>query len=87
LADYDALARRWVSEVVLRRRHRTTRRVVGLAWADERPLLRAIPDRILEKYVTQLTVLPLPRVDTTLARQLGEVVEIRSLTDYEQAAR
>src|SRR5205807_1194345 len=36
LADYDAMARRWIEEVVLKRQHRTTGRVVGEAWAEER---------------------------------------------------
>src|SRR5207244_8810404 len=48
LADYDKLARRWIVEVVLHRRHRTTRRVVGEAWADERALLTPIPARVLD---------------------------------------
>src|SRR5207248_6452709 len=43
LAAYDALARRWIEEVVLVRRHRTTGRIVGEAWAEERPRLEAIP--------------------------------------------
>ena len=86
LADYDALARRWIQEVVLRRRHRTTKRIVGYAWADERPLLRAIPERVLAKYTANLSVLPLPVVSNE-QRQLGEVVQIRLLIDYEETAR
>ncbi len=46
LADYDAMAKRWVDEVVCRRRHRTTGKVVGEAWAKERELLRPLPARI-----------------------------------------
>lgn len=36
LADYDALAQRWIQEAVLKRTHRTTQRVVGEARLDER---------------------------------------------------
>src|ERR1700730_9934021 len=86
IADYDALARRWIQEVVLERRHRTTRRIVGYAWADERPLLRAIPERVLTKYTANLTVLPLPAVNNE-QRQLGDVVQIRLLSDYEEATQ
>lgn len=86
IADYDALARRWIQEVVLKRRHRTTRRIVGYAWADERPLLRAIPERVLTKYTANLTVLPLPAVNNE-QRQLGDVVQIRLLSDYEEATQ
>jgi hypothetical protein len=85
-ADYDALARRWIQEVVLRRRHRTTKRIVGYAWADERPLLRAIPERLLAKYTANLSVLPLAVVNNE-QRQLGEVVQIRLLSDYEEATQ
>jgi transposase len=86
LADYDALARRWIQEVVLKRRHRTTKRIVGHAWADERPLLRPIPERVLAKYTANLSVLPLLDVNNE-QRQLGEVVQIRLLSDYEEATQ
>jgi hypothetical protein len=33
---YDAAARRWALDVVATRRHRTTERIVGEAWAEER---------------------------------------------------
>lgn len=36
IADYDALARRRSLEVVAARDHRTTRRIVGEAWTQER---------------------------------------------------
>ena len=39
LAWYDAMARRWATEVVAMRRHRTTKRIVGEAWTEERALL------------------------------------------------
>jgi hypothetical protein len=86
LADYDALARRWIQEVVLRRQHRTTKRIVGRAWDDERPLLRAIPERVLAKYTANLTVLPL-RLLSGEQRQLGEIVQIRPLAEYEETVR
>ena len=47
LADYDEQVLRWCTEVVGARRHRTTKRVVAEAWAEERALLRPIPGRIL----------------------------------------
>ncbi len=47
MADYDELVLRWCTEVVGTRRHRTTKRVVAEAWAEERGLLRPIPERIL----------------------------------------
>jgi transposase len=83
LADYDALARRWIVEVVLRRRHRTTRRIVGEAWAEERALLTPIPARVLNSLAgdggpAQRAVV----VDLT-QRLLGEHVETRSLDEYE----
>jgi transposase len=85
LADYDALARRWIEQIVLRRRHRTTKRIVGEAWADERPRLRAIPDRILAGLGNPVIV-PLPgQVVDLQQRQLGEHVEQRQLGDYEVA--
>jgi hypothetical protein len=48
LADYDALARRWITVGVLPRRHRTTQQIVGDAWAAERPLLVPIRPQLLE---------------------------------------
>lgn len=87
LADYDAFARRWVEQVVLRRRHRTTGRVVGEAWAEERAFLRPIPARILATLGNPVIVpLPSSAVDLQL-RRLGEHVEMRDLAEYEEAAR
>ena len=86
LADYDALARRWIQEVVLKRKHRTTKRVVGEAWLEERLQLRSIPERVLAKYASNLPVLPMPTADR-VQRQLGEVVQLRALSDYEEVAR
>ena len=87
LADYDALARRWVEQIVLGRRHRTTKRLVGEAWAEERPLLRPIPARILNRLGNSVIV-PLPAsVYDARLRELGEQVEVRDLAEYEGLAR
>ena len=87
LADYDAMARRWIEQVVLGRRHRTTNRIVGEAWLEERVLLRPIPERILSSLGNPVIVpLPTPVVDLQL-RRLGERVEVRNLAEYEEAAR
>lgn len=82
LADYDRLARQWRDEVVLPRRQRTTGQVIAAAWEEERPLLRPVPQRLL-----QAAVMPVPapsRTDQT-ARLAGEHVEIRDLAEYEVA--
>ena len=86
LADYDALARRWIEEVVLRRRHRTTQRVVGEAWVEERALLRPIPERILARFGSP-TPAPAANVIDLHQRQLGERVAVRDLSEYEVVAR
>jgi hypothetical protein len=83
LADYDELARRWIVEVVLRRRHRTTRRVVGEAWADERSLLNPIPARVLAGPAGDGDTAPRAVVVDLTQRLLGEHVEVRSLDEYE----
>jgi hypothetical protein len=82
LADYDALARRWVEEVILRRRHRTTGRVVGEAWAAERPLLAPLPPRLLGG-ATGLPALPAAGPPEPRLRALGAHVEVRDLAEYE----
>jgi transposase len=82
LADYDRLARQWRDEVVLPRRQRTTGQVIATAWAAERPLLRTVPDRLLQAPA----VLSRPSVPSDpSARRLGEHVEIRDLAEYEVA--
>lgn len=86
IADYDALARRWIEEVVLLRRHRTTKRVVGEAWQEEIPELAAIPERVRAKFASNLVVLP-ALVPSPEQRGLGEVVQLRDLSEYEVAAR
>jgi transposase len=85
LVDYDTLARCWVEEVVLRRRHRTTKRVVGDAWIDEEPLLSAIPGRVLAGLAGDRPRVAAPVVVDITPRLLGEHVEVRSLGEYEAA--
>jgi len=86
LADYDALARCWIEEVVLVRRHRTTGRIVGEAWADERPRLDPIPPRILAglPVAPALAVAPAVVIDLEQRRR-GEHVQVRDLAEYEVA--
>jgi hypothetical protein len=71
--------------VVLHRRHRTTRRVVGEAWADERPLLTPIPARVLAGLAGDGDTAPRAVVVDLTQRLLGEHVEVRSLDEYEAA--
>ena len=89
LADYDALARGWVGEIVAPRRHRTTARIVGDAWAEERAVLRPIPARVLSRLAGD-DALPtppcsLPTVIDLEQRRRGEHVEVRDLAEYEVA--
>lgn len=86
LADYDALARQWVVEVVLGRRHRTTKRVVGQAWDEERTCLRPIPARLLVR-LDRPSVVTLPDNVIDLGQHgVGDHVEVRDLTEYEVVA-
>jgi hypothetical protein len=73
-ADYDQLGRTWIEEIVLPRRHRTTKRIVGDAWSQERPLLAPVPNRLLHLTRGLLT-----------AHRLGEHVQVRDLAEYEAA--
>ena len=84
LADYDALARRWIEEIVLVRRHRTTGRIVGEAWADERPLLEQIPPRLLAGLASGQAA-PTTLVIDLEQRRRGEQVQVRDLAEYEVA--
>ena len=87
LADYDAVAKRWVDEVVCQRRHRTTGRVVGEAWEEEWPRLRPLPSRILATLqAPPLLVLSGGGADP-VQRRLGERVEVRDLAEYEAVQR
>jgi transposase len=86
LADYDALARRWIGEVVCKRKHRTTGRIVGEAWEEERPQLMPIPPRILGSFAgDRVPSTPAPTVIDLAERRRGEVVQARELADYELA--
>jgi transposase len=89
LAEYDALARRWVGEIVLPRRHRTTARIVGDAWAAERGVLRPIPARVLSRLAGDdaLPMPPctLPAVIDLEQRRRGQHGEVRDRAEYEVA--
>ncbi|SRR6266511_3206513 len=85
LGDYDGMARRWATEVVATRTHRTTKLVVGEAWAAERPLLRPIPERILSSLAGAGASDVAPVVDISAVRAVGDVVDVPDLDDYEAA--
>jgi transposase len=85
LGDYDRLARRWIEIRVLSRRHRTTDRLVGEAWFEERQLLAQIPPRILAGLAGGLMIPSRPVVVDTAQRAQGEHAQIRSLAEYELA--
>ena len=61
--------------------------MVGEAWLDERLQLRAVAERVLAKYTVNLPVVPVRVATDHIQRQLGEVVQLRSLSDYEEVAR
>jgi transposase len=85
ILDYDHLAERWIEERVLPRRHRTTQRIVGEAWAEERRLLTPIPVHVLQRLAGESEVRPVLNVVDAGLRRAGETVEVRSLADYEVA--
>ncbi len=86
LAEYDRLARRWIEEVVLGRQHRTTGRIIGEAWAEERPRLSPIPPRILAGLAGGRSAAPAPAAVIDLEqRRRGEQVQARDLAEYEVA--
>ena len=85
LADYDRLGRAWIEEIILPRRHRTTTRVIGDAWTQERPLLGPLPARLLAAPSDLPSAAPLPAVIDLAARRLGEQVQVRDLAEYEVA--
>jgi transposase len=86
LFDYQQLADQWIVEVVDRREHRTTGRVVWEAWCEEVEDLRGIPDRLLRRvfgeFMPELKVIDLERF-----RSDGAIVEHRQLSDYESRGR
>ena len=83
------MARRWTTEVVATRRHRTTKRIVGEAWIEERGLLTPVSRRLLARIEGQETLVPLP--DPVSPRQrpavTGEAVEVRPLAVYAELVR
>jgi transposase len=86
IEDYDALARRWIDEIVLRRKHRTTGRIVGEAWAEEQRTLTPIPARIRAGLPGPAAVLSeATKVIELAQRRAGEQVQQRDLTEYEVA--
>ncbi len=86
LADYDQLAQRWIGEVILPRRHRTTGLVIGEAWAAERPLLVPVPPAIAAQVTGRLTPHPaLELVDAVAGHRDGDHVEVRHLDAYQVA--
>jgi transposase len=90
LADYDALARGWVKEIVVPRRHRTTAQIVGDAWAEERAVLQPIPARVLGRLAGDgSATTPVPSAPTSVIdleqRRRGEHVQVRDLAEYEVA--
>ena len=86
LADYDALARCWIQEVVLGRRQRTTGRVIGEAWAEEQASLRPLPARALAQ-ATLVPTSPAARVIDLQQHRRGEHVQLRDLSEYAAVAR
>lgn len=82
IGDYDRLARQWRQEIVLPRRHRTTGRIIGEAWTEERAVLRPVPARLL--HTPTDPALPPSVIDLT-AHRLGEHVQVRDLAEYEVA--
>lgn len=85
IADYDAFALRWIQERILPRRHRTTQRIIGEAWTEERHLLTAVPRHLLERFAGDDGARAALHVVDAGQRQLGEHVEVRPLSAYEVA--
>ena len=90
LADYDAAGRRWALEVVATRRHRTTGRVIGEAWAEERAFLLPVARRLVARAegLETLPTLVLAEASTPPRLALvGDSVEVRPLAVYAELAR
>jgi transposase len=89
LAWYDAAARRWAIEVVANRRHRTTSRIIGEAWAEERAFLTPVPRRLLARLegLTTLPSGPIPLPARPRLAIAGEAVEVRPLAIYAELVR
>ena len=89
LAWYDAAARRWATDIVATRRHRTSGRIVGAAWAEERAFLVPVTRRLLAR-VEGLDALPAPVALPGPSRPrhgAGESVDVRPLDVYAELAR
>ena len=89
LAWYDEQARRWALTVVATRRHRTTNRIVGEAWAEERGLLTPVSRRLLARLDGAATLVPVPTPlsGSRMPAAAGETVEVRPLAVYAELAR
>jgi hypothetical protein len=89
LAWYDEAARRWATGVHAARLHRTTGRVIGEAWADERPLLLPVSGRLIARVEGGDTLVPLPAPVSAqrLPAAVGETVEVRPLAAYAELVR
>jgi transposase len=87
LATYDAAARRWALEVVAARRHRTTARIVGEAWDEERALLTPVSRRLLSRIEGLDTLVPVPDTPHHRREPLDDTVETRSLEVYAELVR
>lgn len=89
LAWYDDAARAWATGVHARRRHRTTGRVIGEAWAEERGLLVPVSGRLLARMEGADTLVPLPAPASArrTPATAGETVEVRPLAVYAELAR
>jgi len=90
LADYDALGRRWATDVVAQRTHRTTGRIIGEAWAEERPFLGPVARRLVARVegpetLPALVIAPAPAAPRL--HVLGETVEVRPLAVYAELVR
>jgi hypothetical protein len=85
VADYDALAARWICERVLPRRHRTTGLVVAAAWEAELPQLTPLPSHVIAAATAHTTRVQRPVVVDITQRLAGEHVQVRDLADYEVA--
>jgi hypothetical protein len=85
VADYDALAARWIRERVLPRRHRTTGLVVGSAWEAEVAKLTPLPSHVIAAATAHTTAVQRPVVVDITQRLAGEHVQVRDLADYEVA--
>ncbi len=85
LADYDALAAQWLAEVVMPRRHRTTKRVIAEAWREELRLLAPVPEHLLQRFCGDGDAHPVLHVVDHAQRELGDHVDVRPLSEYEVA--